>query len=318
MKTPVGIEPDQLRSAYLDACRLDVDAMKPGNVSVSAAGHGMSADDFHLSASASVEPLMEQGLGLGARIHRAVLCTRAAVDCNTNLGILLLCAPLVQAALSMGPREKLHGALRRVLRETTVEDADEVFAAIRLANPGGLGEAEEHDVRKAARVTLRQAMSAAADRDLIAAQYANGFSQLFGDALPRLRLRGSTNGRDRASVTDLYLYLLSRFPDSHILRKHGEQVAKAVQENAIGFYPDWRSTPLEQANLQLQQFDQRLKHAGINPGTTADLTVATLFLDRLLHAAALKTGLSRRNSPRRLPLTLGGAPLISMFLIGEF
>lgn len=317
MKALSDVESNRLRHAYLEACRLDVDALKPGNVSASAAGHGMTAEDFRRSARASVEPLIEQGLGLGARIHQAVVATRTAVDCNTNLGILLLCAPLVQAAHSMNPREGLPSAVRRILNDTTVEDADRVFAAIRLASPGGLGEVKEHDVRKDAEVTLRDAMIAAADRDLIAGQYANGFADLFADALPHLHALQARGPSKTGAVTDLYLYLLSRFPDSHVRRKHGASIATAVRDDAAVFYPGWCSSPSEQADLGLRGFDQRLKRHGINPGTTADFTVATVFLERLLSVVAVKAGNSRRNSVRRLRLTFGGAPLLSMFSIGE-
>ena len=317
MKTGSGIEPDQVRNAYLAACRLDVTALKPGNVSEAVAGHGMTADDFHRSSHASADAISNPGLSLGARIYSAVAATRSAVGCNTNLGMLLLCAPLAEAAMQARPGEDLHRALQVVLRDATVDDAEQVFAAIRLANPGGLGDADAHDVRDIADVPLRQAMAAAADRDRIARQYASGFADLFEDALPRYTAVRLAEGDEHRVVTDLYLYLLSSFPDSHVLRKHGYAAAIAVRDDGIAVYADWRADRDSGAGEQLQAFDQRLKGAGINPGTTADLTVATLFLERLLHAAALNPGQSCRATLRQLRLASSGAPLISMLLIGE-
>ena len=317
MKMGSGIESDQVCDAYLAACRLDVTAMKPGNVSEGSAGHGMTAEVFHRSAHVSADAISDPELSLGARIYAAVSATRSAVGCNTNLGIVLLCAPLAQAALQAYPGEDLHQALQVVLRDATVDDAEQVFAAIRLANPGGLGAADEHDVRSAAEVRLRKAMAAAADRDRIASQYASGFADLFEDALPRVTAARSAGGDERRAVTDLYLYLLSRFPDSHVQRKHGVDAAVALRDDSIGIYADWRADPDADADERLQAFDRRLKCAGINPGTSADLTVATLFLERLLHAAALNPGESRRATLRQLRLASSGAPLISMLLIGE-
>mgnify|MGYP003694220597 CR=1 FL=1 len=83
-------------------------------------------------------------LSVGARIFEAIRRTREAVDCNTNLGIVLLCAPLAQAALSSG-KESLRDRVRWVLEKLDVADAEQAFAAIRLAEPGGLGTAPQHD-----------------------------------------------------------------------------------------------------------------------------------------------------------------------------
>jgi triphosphoribosyl-dephospho-CoA synthase len=311
------IRPERVRDAYLAACRLDVEAIKPGNVSERAPGHGMSADDFHQSAVASVSAVCDPRLPLGERIYRAVAATRERVGCNTNLGIVLLCAPLAQAAMKAGPGEHLHPTLLRVLDQTTVADAQQVYAAIRLAKPAGLGAAAEHDVQDEACVTLREAMAAAADRDLIAAQYANGYADLFGDALPRLAAGRGWRGGDCAAVTDLYLHLLSRFSDSHIGRKLGGALADAVREAAIGCHAGWRAAHPAEGDERLLEFDRNLKRRGINPGTTADLTVATLFLERLLRAATPYPGTSRRTTLRQSSLTYGRAPLISMLLTGE-
>jgi len=311
----IGLE--KIRDAYLAVCRLDVTAMKPGNVSEAAPGHGMTAEDFHCSAGASANALCHSSSDLGERVYNAVVATRAAVGCNTNLGILLLCAPPAQAAIQMKPGQSLHRALLSILRKATVDDAEQVFAAIRIANPGGLGEAPEHDVRRAARVGLRTAMSGAADRDRVAAQYESGFADLFEDALPHYIAARSSQGDERLAVTDLYLYLLSRFPDSHVRRKHGRKVADALRDESGYFYADWRMARNTERDGWLHELDRRLKHAGINPGTTADLTVATLFLERLLCAAALNPGVSRRITSRHLRLAYSGTPLISTLLTGE-
>ena len=111
-------------------------APKPGNVHVFAAGHGMEAKDFIDSAHVAAVPLATPGIDVGARIFAAVEATFARVGQNTNLGIILLCAPLAQAALDF-PGEDLPLGVARVLKGLTRADAELAFKAIARANPGG-------------------------------------------------------------------------------------------------------------------------------------------------------------------------------------
>ncbi len=91
---PPALAPATIAEAYLAACRAELAAIKPGNVHVHAAGHRMSVADFEASAALSAPPLTAPGARVGARIEAAVAATRAGVGQNTNLGIVLLCAPL--------------------------------------------------------------------------------------------------------------------------------------------------------------------------------------------------------------------------------
>ena len=95
---------------------------------------------------------------------------------NTNLGIILLCAPLAAAAES---GEDLHVALHNILAGLTIADAATAFQAILRASPAGLGTAQRHDVHRDADVTLLEAMQEAAGRDKIAFQYAFDFVDVF-------------------------------------------------------------------------------------------------------------------------------------------
>ena len=105
---------------------------------------------------------------MGATILRAVRDTRRWAPANTNLGIVLLLAPLARAALQVAPGASLRDSLRHVLAGLSVADAEAAYEAIRLASPGGLGEAPEQDVARSPTVSLRKAMQLAADRDAIA------------------------------------------------------------------------------------------------------------------------------------------------------
>ncbi|WP_205617172.1 triphosphoribosyl-dephospho-CoA synthase [Pelomicrobium methylotrophicum] len=270
---------DGVAQALARACIADVLALKPGNVSVYAAGHGMVAADFVRSAQAIVGPLTAPGLGVGARILRAVEATRAAVGCNTNLGIVLACAPLCQAALEAGRGVSLRGALQRLLKRLDVADAQDAYRAIRVANPGGLGRSERYDVRGRARVSLLAAMAEAQDRDSIARQYANGYQEVFELGVPRARWALARWESEEWAAVAIYLGLLARLPDTHVARKLGLAAARRVSAEAAPLEAAFvRCHHPEELVPRLLDWDRRLKSEGINPGTTADLTVASLFV----------------------------------------
>jgi len=275
---------ERVRAAYLRACELDVLVSKPGNVSAASAGHGMDAALFIKAASASVRPLLAPGASVGDRVENAVDAAYLATGCNTNLGIVLLCAPLASALEDQpAPRSPaaLRAAVERVIARTDTDDARAVFRAIAAANPGGLGKFAEQDVRNVPTVDLRSAMQIAAGRDSIARQYANGFADVFDFGVPEFE-RAARISPERA-VLETYLAYLATWPDSHVARKHGESIAAEVSLAAARFHgARARGAGLDAEKLQA--WDVELKSSGINPGTTADLVVATAFVIEALQA----------------------------------
>jgi triphosphoribosyl-dephospho-CoA synthase len=263
--------------AYLAACRLELDALKPGNVHRHAEGHDMTVADFERSAEVSAPALARTGASVGSRVLEAVKATRAAVGQNTNLGIVLLAAPL--AAAAERPEPDLRAALARVLEALDVEDARAVFAAIAAANPGGLGTAERHDVRETPTVGLREAMADAAARDLVARQYVSDFADVFGLGLPTFMAATAAGTDDPEAATAVYLAFLAAEPDSHIARKFGLDIAEALRREArlrLETLDDF-----SRRSVALAAWDADLKARGLNPGTSADLTVATIFAAHL-------------------------------------
>lgn len=268
----------QLAQAYKVACLAEIEALKPGNVHIFADGHGMQVQDFMQSAEASSAVIAQAELALGERIFQSVEATWGAVNCNTNLGIILLCAPIIQAALLPATAD-LRNQLVQVLANTTQADAEWVFKAIQLANPAGLGGAKAHDVNNAADCTLLEAMQASADKDFIGQQYANGFLHLFEQGLPIFEAALLRWQRPAWATTGLYLYWLSHYPDSHIARKYGIETAKEIQAEAVAHYEALQMLENPKQYLPpLLAFDQSLKSRAINPGTSADMTVATLLI----------------------------------------
>jgi triphosphoribosyl-dephospho-CoA synthase len=270
----------RIADAFIAACRDELDAPKPGNVHVFADGHRMTATDFMRSADAAAGPLTVPGARVGVRILNVVDATFADVGTNTNLGIILLCAPLAAAAESQ-PHD-LRASLARVLHALDVEDAAAAFRAIVRASPAGLGHAEEHDVHAPAIVTLRAAMAEAADRDRIARQYVTDFADVFDVGEPLLDAALGALPDRRSATLATYLGFLAAFPDSHICRKYGTATAERVRRQASWLRVRALAAPrLEDVLPELLAWDKELKDAGINPGTSADLTVATLFVHRL-------------------------------------
>ena len=284
------ISPQIVAREFIAACRDELEAPKPGNVHVYAPGHGMTVAQFEDSAAAAAGPLCVPGARVGARIRGAIEATIRAVGTNTNLGIVLLCAPLAAAAdptlpfIAGGEQDGggLREALIRVLDGLDVSDAGDAFTAIVQASPAGLGRAERHDVFAPPHVTLKEAMAEAADRDRVARQYATGFADVFELGMPRHAAATARWSDPRFATLAVYLALLSTFPDSHILRKHGPGTAAAVRQSAQKF--DALLGEAEDPGgvlAELLAWDTDLKARGLNPGTTADLTVATLFGIRL-------------------------------------
>ncbi len=273
-------EPALIAQGFVAACRDELDAPKPGNVHVFAAGHRMAAEDFMASADVAALPLAARGASVGERIYGAVAATIAKVAQNTNLGIVLLCAPLAHAALNY-PDESLQDGVARVLQNLDRGDAELAFKAIALANPAGLGSAERHDVSQPVQASLLEAMREAAPRDRIAFQYATGFGDVFNLGLGALfaaRRRGCE--KDLATLR-VYLAFLGGFPDSHVARKFGVAASAALCAEARDFTARIDLARREAAFKEALRFDSELKRRGLNPGTSADLTVATLFADYL-------------------------------------
>jgi len=268
-------------AAFVAACRDELGAPKPGNVHVFADGHRMSVADFLRSADAAAGPLTETGARVGARILGAVAATRAMVGTNTNLGIILLCAPLAAAAELA--TTTLRDALAGVLENLDVADADLAFQAIALAAPGGLGHAERHDVHASATVTLSQAMAEAAERDRIAHQFSTGFEDIF-DRGRACFDQAAARWRDpKWAALAVYLGFLAAFSDTHIVRRHGIAAAEDVRRTGQEFESRLQASDDPTDLLaDLLAWDTDLKQRGLNPGTSADLTVATLFARRLI------------------------------------
>ncbi|HTK77640.1 MAG TPA: triphosphoribosyl-dephospho-CoA synthase [Gemmataceae bacterium] len=274
------------------ACILDVVSFKPGNVNLVFFGGDLRAFDL-LASAAAIAPVLEQAplRRVGDTILECVRETRKVTATNTNLGIVLLLAPLA----TVQPHVDIRGGLMRVLIRLDVADARAAYQAIRLAQPGGLGSVPEQDVSGEPTVSLREAMALAADRDLVARQYVNDFEQVFEGAEMLRELVTPKDTELETAVTRLYLQLLAKYTDSLIERKFGRPIAEEVSRRAREIV----QSSAGYAESALTSLDSFLRAGPVmlaNPGTTADLVTASLFV--ALRKGIIQLPLTRSASRR--------------------
>ncbi len=274
----------EISAAFLDACNAELNALKPGNVHRYSAGHGMEVLHFEQAAKAAAGPIADPSLSVGKCILRATEASVAATGMNTNLGIVLLCAPLAKAASEATFDVGLRRRLGNILSALDEQDAEDAFEAIRIANPAGLGAVGDGDVRASSNhLTLIAAMHLAAERDRIANAYVNVFSDVFDFGLQVLHAARATPAADpNLAITTLHMALLAEFSDTHISRKYDLETASGVQREARALRSYWFPVATAKSIPVLQDFDAKLKQSRLNPGTTADFVVTTLFADALI------------------------------------
>lgn len=281
-RTPVDVA-----TAAQVACLLEASAPKPGNVSPGRHFRDARYEDFLASAAAVGPAFAAAGTQpVGVTVRAAIEAVGQWTRSNTNLGIVLLLAPLARAACMARPADgapitphQLRAAVRAELAATTVDDARDVYRAIRLAAPGGLGRADTQDVAGEPTATLLDTMRLAAERDGVAREYSSGFDTTFAIGAPALE-RARHEGLDWSdAVVETFLTLLAAAPDSHIARRGGLDAAARVwrQAGEVVAVGGVRTAGGRAAGAAL---DEALRGRGNlgNPGTTADLTAAAIFV----------------------------------------
>ncbi len=274
--------PPDIVECVVAACTWEVTARKVGNVHLHRGFKDLAARDF-MQSVAAISPAfaLARQQSVGQTILQAIKATRDAVHTNTNLGIVLLLAPLA----AVPPDQTLRAGIGPILDQLTLGDSRAVFEAIRLARPGGMSQVEDQDVNAEPTLPLRAVMSLAAERDLVARQYHNGFREVLDEGMPYLEnaLRELGNLEDAVIVT--HLYFVARHPDSLIARRFGFAAARDVGRRAEEvLQAQWPKTP--DSRRLFQELDDWLTSTNPvrNPGTSADLVTASLF-------AALREGI---------------------------
>ncbi|MBC6497368.1 MAG: triphosphoribosyl-dephospho-CoA synthase [Alphaproteobacteria bacterium GM7ARS4] len=279
-----AIDPYQIQHAFLWATLSELEALKVGNVHLYKEGHGLAISTFVQSAYACAPIMARPSMTVGARIMESCIATHNAVRTNSNLGIILLCACIASATHRRQCSPTLRDALRHTLSHLTIDDAQQAYRAIRLMAPSGMGHVATHDIAINPSITLAHAMHLSKDRDRIAYQYDSCFQDVYDIAIPFLqahRCHSTQPHITRHTIAMLHLTLLASIQDSHIARQHGTLMAQTIQERAARLLTDAAHTPA--FYQRLLAWDHALKQRHINPGTTADMLVASLMLFFIEH-----------------------------------
>jgi triphosphoribosyl-dephospho-CoA synthase len=291
------------------AALLEVSAYpKPGNVHRLRDFPGTRYEHF-LAGCVSLAPWMGALAAEGARVREAGVdlgevglgahILGAAEDMlrwqsggNVHLGVILLFAPLAAAAGAaavdgLAEPVELRGYLKDIIEAATPADTVNIYRAISLAmSRENLGRVEELDVADPS--SLRRiedegvrpldVFEASRSRDSISSEWATGFSVTFTEGYPYLeeQLRG---GDVNESTVNTFLRILSLHPDSLIRRKRGDEAAQAVSGKARRVLDNGGASSVRGMSM-LRELDEELsvEKGGLNPGTSADLTAASLYV----------------------------------------
>ena len=272
---------DDLKSAYLFSCKKDIELIKPGNVNLLSSHKDTKAQDYLDSAILSSKELFNQNYSLGKRILESVNVTRSQVNVNTNLGIILLCAPVIQSYIDFNNLDLREG-IKKTLSTTSIKDTHDLCAAINISSPGGLGDSDMYDTASYPNASIKQIMNYSQEYDRISYQYSHNFSDIFDFIIPKLEFLNQRYESLDISLSLLFIEILAKIPDSHISRKFGDKIAKKTSNNARVLLKilDREHDPDYLAKA-LNNLDYEYKKKGINPGTTADLLVASLMIYKI-------------------------------------
>ena len=231
-------------------------------------------------------------VGLGAFFKAAVKeMMRWQSGGNVLLGHILILAPLAAAAVACLKTNKnclddFKYNLNKVINDSSVEDTINLYEAIRSCTPGGLGKIERYDVNDknslneiiSDKINLKKIFELSKEYDLISYEYSNGFNIVLNEGLPYFLKTFSQSKDPNIAIVNTYLKLLSKHPDTLIIRKSGMDSALFVSKSALKILEHGGISSEEGLSLAIK-LDNKLqeKKGKLNPGTTADLIAGIIF-----------------------------------------
>ena len=270
-----------LKNAYLFACKKDIEVLKPGNVSLKSPHHDTSAHDYIESSIYSSHHLFNINYSLGERVFNSVKATKKIVKTNTNLGIILLCAPIIHSLINYD-NVSIRDSLETSINQSNGDDTLLISESINLAKPGGLGKSMKYDTKSLPKINLMKIMQYSSKYDRISYQYAHKFTDIFDFIVPCIKFHRKYSRSYEHSLALTFLEILSKIPDSHISRKFGDKISKKTSNEANDLLKILdKDDSWDLASKHLKSLDYEYKKKGINPGTTADLLVAGLMVYKI-------------------------------------
>lgn len=231
-------------------------------------------------------------IGVGNAIKHAIQDTiKWQSNENTNLGVVMLLIPLAAAAGATLARvgkikvQKLRENLLDVLKSTTPEDALNLYEAITIARPGGLGKVAELDVCdeksksriKKEKISLFKIMEMSSEWDNISREWVTGMQITFEVGYPLAKKLYSMTKNVNTTTVQLFLELLSKYQDTQVQRTRGKMISDEVSKKAAAIVKKGGMLT-DRGRKLVSRFDEELRKKGVNPGTTADLTASSLML----------------------------------------
>lgn len=303
-----------LKALHISQCLqlailLEVSAEKPGNVNLTQSFEGTICQHF-LASAVAAGPSFQEAAYLGTQVAEGKLdagevglgqlIKSCAADVNrwqrggnTILGTIMLLMPMAAAAgMTLSTKDfepdfsLLRGNIDLVVKASTALDSVHLYEAVDIASPSGLNKAPDLDVndpRSKERllkenVTLFDVFRIASAYDDVCAEWVSNYSVTFDLAFPYLTEQLKSKPLNTA-VVHTFLKILSERPDTFIARKVGKEKAAEVSAEAKAVL-ELGGLETAAGKTKLKEFDQKLRltQNKCNPGTTADLTAATLAL----------------------------------------
>ena len=275
-------EVEIIQKAYLYACSKDVEVIKPGNVNIDYPHDDTSAHDFLRSAHDSTKFLFDKYLSLGERLYMSVKASRENISSNTNLGILILVCPIIQSLL-VSNKKYLPDALQDVIDNSSKADTKLLCEAINIANPGGLGTSPKLDTKLLPSVSINEIMQESSSYDRLSFQYCTKYGDILDFVVPKIREYRKNIENTDYLLSIVFLEIMANIPDTHIRRKFGEKIAKKTSNQASDLIKIINKERSHAKTLSMIcELDYEYKNKGINPGTTADLLLTGIMIERLL------------------------------------
>jgi len=281
------------RSAQL-AMLLEVSAYpKPGNVDRTHDYIDTRYEHF-LASSVAVYPILREAAARGSRNERGVgeLISRGVEESiawqhggNTHFGALLLLVPLAMAAgaCERYDTKEIKRKATEIMQNTSMGDALEVYTVFPKAKVKVRRDVPELDVMDEAsineirekKLSLYAILTISASYDMISQELVGGFEKTFEYAALINDFASEERININDAITHAYLRLLADEEDTFITMKFGPEKSKYVQQKA-----QWIVTR-GYKRKEIEEFDEELIREGLNPGSTADIIAAALFISIL-------------------------------------
>ena len=265
---------------------------KPGNVHRTRNYDDMVFEDFIISGIVIGDIIREAtknvNIGnpcLGKYILNAVKETDNWIKNNTNLGIVMMIIPIACATAISNNFNEIRPNIVKLMKSTSVEDACDLYDAINIADAGGMGNQDEYDVAstnakeelKANKQTMWDVLKISAPWDRLANEMTSDMPVVFEIGYPTYYNLIKENSLNKSCILT-FLTILSEIPDTLISRKYGAKKASEISNQARQLLKYQNDDDFKD---KLKEFDDYLYENKFNPGTTADLTAASIFVTYL-------------------------------------